>query len=121
MNKKPKCKSETSKTLKRKHRGVLWWLSGLRIWHCHCCGWGSVLGPGTSVCCVHGPKNPQTQNLKPKQKKKKRKKENIDINFHNFGLNNSFLDMAINVQATKEKKNGYTGEFLLWLSGNKPD
>ena len=38
--------------------GVPWWLSGLRIWHCHryssgrCCGVGSVSHPGTSAC--HG-------------------------------------------------------------------
>ena len=25
-------------------RGVPWWLRGLRIWHCHCCG--------TGHCCV---------------------------------------------------------------------
>ena len=34
--------------------GVLWWLSGLKIQRCHCCGsgylcgTGSFLGPGTS-------------------------------------------------------------------------
>ena len=22
----------------KKHRGVSWWLSRLRIWRCHCCG-----------------------------------------------------------------------------------
>ena len=33
--------------------GVPWWLSGLRIWHCHCyssggyCGTGSIFGLGT--------------------------------------------------------------------------
>ena len=26
---------------------VPWWLSRLKIWHCHCCGTGSILGPGT--------------------------------------------------------------------------
>ena len=26
--------------------GVSWWLSRLRIWHCHCCGVGSIPGPG---------------------------------------------------------------------------
>ena len=35
--------------------GVLWWLNGLRIWHCHGCGsgyWcsaGCISGPGTST------------------------------------------------------------------------
>ena len=26
----------------------------LRIWHCHCCGWGSISGLGTSACCRCG-------------------------------------------------------------------
>ena len=30
-------------------KGVPWWLSGLRFWLCHCCGMGSILGPGTST------------------------------------------------------------------------
>ena len=25
-------------------QGVLWWLSVLRIWHCHCCGPGYCYG-----------------------------------------------------------------------------
>ena len=39
-----------------KKYGVLLWLSGLRIWHCHrshldcCCGAGSTSGPGISTC-----------------------------------------------------------------------
>ena len=41
-------------------RGVPLWCSGLRIWSCHCsssghcCGTGSILGPGTFTCCRHG-------------------------------------------------------------------
>ena len=40
--------------------GVPWWLSGLRIWHCHCsslgycCGVGLIPGLRTSTCCEHG-------------------------------------------------------------------
>ena len=57
--------------LKKKIRGtgVPWGLSGLRIWHCHCCssgyncGTGSVLDLGNSACCWHG-----------QEKKKKKKK-----------------------------------------------
>ena len=30
--------------------GVPWWLCGLRIWHCHCCGIGSIPAPRSSVC-----------------------------------------------------------------------
>lgn len=36
--------------------GAPWWLNGLRIWCCHCCGsggcygGGSIPGPGTSAC-----------------------------------------------------------------------
>ena len=42
--------------------GVPWWLSALRIWHCHCCGSGyscgagSIPGPGTFTCCGNGKK-----------------------------------------------------------------
>ena len=31
---------------------MAWWLSGLKIQCCHCCGSGSILGLGTSEC--HG-------------------------------------------------------------------
>ena len=34
--------------------GVPWWLSGLGIWHCHCCGSGGtglIPGPEVSACC----------------------------------------------------------------------
>ena len=36
--------------------GVPWWLSVLRIWHCHCSGLGSVPGLGTSTCHRHNQK-----------------------------------------------------------------
>ena len=45
--------------------GVPWWVSRLRIQHCHCCGMGSVPGLGTSV--GHG--------CSKKKKERKRKKE----------------------------------------------
>ena len=35
------------------------------MWHCHCCGLGSIPGPGTSTCLGHG------QILKYFKKKKK--------------------------------------------------
>ena len=46
------------------------WLSGLRIWHCHCygfgrcCGTDAIPGPGTSTCCGCGQeeKEQQTKN-----------------------------------------------------------
>ena len=53
-------------------RRAPWWLTGLKIWHCHCCssghccGAGSTPGPGNSACCKHSPKNHKTQ---PKKKK----------------------------------------------------
>lgn len=28
---------------KKRPSGVPWWLRGLRIWHCHCCGTGLIL------------------------------------------------------------------------------
>ena len=37
--------------------GVLWWLSRLRISHCHCCDSGSVPGPGTFTCRRCGQRN----------------------------------------------------------------
>ena len=30
--------------------------SRLRVWHCHCCGAGSIPGPGTFTCCGGGQK-----------------------------------------------------------------
>ena len=47
--------------------GVPWWLSRLRIQHCHycgsgyCCGGGLIPGLGTSACCRHDQKE---KNLK---------------------------------------------------------
>ena len=31
--------------------GVPWWLSRRKIRHCHCCGTGSIPGPGICECC----------------------------------------------------------------------
>ena len=30
-----------------------WWLSGLRIQHCHCCGIGLIPGPGAPLLAVN--------------------------------------------------------------------
>ena len=52
--------------ISKAYSGVPWWLSALRIWHCHCygsghyCGSGSIPGPG--ICHRHS----------EKKKKKKR-------------------------------------------------
>ena len=46
--------------IKNIRTGVLWWLSGLRIWHCHCCGSGLIPDPGSCSCTA---------------KRKKKKKE----------------------------------------------
>ena len=35
--------------LKRHILRVPLWLNGLRTWHCHCCGSGSIPGPGPSI------------------------------------------------------------------------
>ena len=43
-----------------KIKSIPWWPSGLRIWHCHCCGLGhcygtsSIPGPGTSTFYRNG-------------------------------------------------------------------
>ena len=42
----PKAKDQS---IKNKCVGVPWWHSRLRIWHCHCCGSGSIFGLGTST------------------------------------------------------------------------
>lgn len=50
---------------------VSWWLSGLRIRHCHCsgsgccCGVDLIPGPGTFICCGRG----QTPNKTNQQKR----------------------------------------------------
>ena len=36
--------------------GVPWRLSGLKIWHCHCCGVSLISGQGTFTCHGCGPK-----------------------------------------------------------------
>ena len=43
---------------KWRKEGVPLWLSGLRIWCCHCCGWGHCCGldliPGMGTSTCHG-------------------------------------------------------------------
>ena len=52
--------------------GVLWWINGLKIWHCHCCDSGhccyvgSDPGPGTSTCLGHSQKINKLKNKKKK-------------------------------------------------------
>uniref|UniRef100_A0A8D1NRS6 Epidermal growth factor receptor pathway substrate 15 n=1 Tax=Sus scrofa TaxID=9823 RepID=A0A8D1NRS6_PIG len=54
--------ASNSTTSNKTKLGVPWWLSRLRIWHCHCggsshcCGVGLIPGPGTSACLGHGQK-----------------------------------------------------------------
>ena len=56
-----------SKHVLKQSQGVPWWLSGLRLWCCHCCSSGYYCGvglspcPGTSACHGHGQKKPQSQ------------------------------------------------------------
>ena len=38
---------------------IPWWCRGLRIWSYHCCGEGSIPGPGNSTCHVRGQKQKQ--------------------------------------------------------------
>ena len=46
------------------------WLSRLRIRCCHCCGGGSIPGPGTSACYMSSQKK---EKLPPSQKKNREK------------------------------------------------
>ena len=48
------CKS-TILQLKNSYIYAPWWLSGLRMWWCHCCGSGLIPGPGISACHRHSP------------------------------------------------------------------
>ena len=43
--------------------GVPWWLSGLRIWHYHCYGMGSVPGPRELLHAKHGQKKKEKKFL----------------------------------------------------------
>ena len=43
--------------INRAIRGVTWWLSGLKICCCHCCGSASIPGAGTSACCRYSQKS----------------------------------------------------------------
>ena len=45
-------------------KGISWWLSGLRIQCCYCCGSGSILGPETSACHGHSQKKRWAKDLK---------------------------------------------------------
>ena len=61
-NKQTWCKG---KTYNQEHstQVVPWWLSGLRIWHCHCCGENLILSPVPSTghrCSQNKQTNKQT-------------------------------------------------------------
>ena len=44
--------------------GIPWWLSGLRIWWCYCCGAGWISAwPGTSECCRHSEKRKESLSI----------------------------------------------------------
>ena len=49
--------------------GVPWWLNGLRIWHCRCCGVGLIPGPGIFMC----------RRCKKKKKRKKERKKSTEF------------------------------------------
>ena len=61
--------------------GVPWWLSGLKMQHCHCCGSGqfcgagSIPGPGTSACCRCGQKKKKKKKRERERKEKKKKRK----------------------------------------------
>ena len=60
-------------SLKIKWWGVHWWLRGLRMWHCHCCGMGSIPSPGNSICWRWGQKKkekPHAHTQNPNQPNK---------------------------------------------------
>ena len=71
--------------------GVPRWLSGLRIWHCHCCGLGVLPGLGTSAC--HGSSS-------PKPTKKKKKKSNENEKSHPYNLLPAFFTGSLSPKAT---------------------
>ena len=83
--------------------GVPWWLSGLRIWHCHCCGSGSIPGQGTSSCLRCG-------------KKKEKRKRNL-IHSSPTPRLCLFLPYAIRIWLCFHQKN--VKDFLYPLSLSK--
>ena len=69
------------KLYKNWYPGVPWWLSMLRIQHCHCCGSGScsgsgsIPGQGTSTCCRCSQKRKTNKNNRyPMVKEERREK-----------------------------------------------
>ena len=62
---------KTKQNKKSKTLGVPWWPSRLKIWFCHCCGSGSIPGPGTSAC----QEKPKMRRKKKRRRKKERKKK----------------------------------------------
>ena len=61
------CKEKLLWRIKVKISGFPWWLSGLRIQHCHCCDSGST--PGLEISKCHG----------CSQKKKKERRKISDV------------------------------------------
>ena len=57
--------------------GVPWWLSGLGIWCCHCCGVGSVPGFETSTC-YRGGKKPNQSKWNKTNKQTKNPQQNTE-------------------------------------------
>ena len=58
----------TELVLSKARAGALLWSSGLRIWHCHCYGMGSIPGLGTFTYCGYS-----------RKKKKKARADQIHV------------------------------------------
>ena len=58
------------------NEGVSWWSSGLRVGCCHCpglghcCGMGSISGPGMSACCGHAKKERETERERERERER---------------------------------------------------
>ena len=56
-------------------RAKLWWLTRVRIQHCHSCGASSIPGLGTSTCCGHCPKKKEREREREREREWNYKQE----------------------------------------------
>ena len=103
------------KTIK-KRTGVFWWLSGIRIWHYHCCGWGRwcgtslIPGPRTSICCRNGKK----ERNKEKRKKERKGKKWTGLENGRFGAGHCVALGQLNNSLDLSSQTQYKEDLIRW-------
>lgn len=110
--------------LEKGEGGVLSWLSGLRIWHCRCCGSiyscssSFVSGPGTFACLGCRPPTPQKRKENLKKFNCRHFNQMIDVSSRNVvEQKDSWQDVSDFRASTvpHEVELGITCEFLSFL------